>query len=117
MRMGVTDISLNAYNTNIAKAPAWMLHGTIVNGRKGPALFWEKEWRNINSANYDEKVLSYVQRFLQEMLRKDISSCKTMPLLTGLIRPKSTSSADRFPLSSSPLTRQILILLSTSGIG
>ena len=39
-----------------------------------------------------------------------------MPLLTGLIRPKSTSSADRFPLSSSPLTRQILILLSTSGM-
>ena len=49
-----------------SKLPAWMFHGMIVNGRKGPALFWEKGWGNMNSTNYDEKVLSYIQRFLQE---------------------------------------------------
>ena len=54
------------------KAPAWMLHGTIVNGRKGPALFWEKEWGNMNSANYDEKVLSSIQTL--QFSRRPVSS-------------------------------------------
>lgn len=26
-----------------SKAPAWMFHGCIVDGKKGPSLFWEKE--------------------------------------------------------------------------
>jgi hypothetical protein len=26
-----------------SKAPAWMFHGTIVDGKKGPTVFWEKE--------------------------------------------------------------------------
>jgi hypothetical protein len=33
-----------------SKKPAWMFHGTIVGGRKGPGLFWEREWSTINSA-------------------------------------------------------------------
>ena len=48
------------------KVPAWMFRGTIVNGKKGPALFWEKGWGIINSSNYNERVLSYIQSFLQE---------------------------------------------------
>ena len=36
-----------------SKGPAWMFHGTIVGGRKGPAQFWEKEWGTMNSAKYD----------------------------------------------------------------
>ncbi len=32
------------------KAPAWMFHGAIVGGKKGPGIFWEKEWANMNSA-------------------------------------------------------------------
>ena len=47
----------------------------------------------------------------KSMLRKGISSCKTMPVLIGPIKQKSTSSAERFPLSSSPLTRQIFNLI------
>lgn len=26
-----------------SKAPTWIFHGMIVNGHKGPAIFWEKE--------------------------------------------------------------------------
>jgi hypothetical protein len=26
-----------------SKGPAWMFHGCIVGGKKGPAVFWEKE--------------------------------------------------------------------------
>jgi len=86
-------------------------------GGKGPALFWEKEWGNINSTNYDEKVLSYIQRFLQEhaeegyiFMQDNARSHRSYQTKINLLRRE-------IPLSSSPLTRQILILLSTSGIG
>ena len=49
-----------------SKAPAWMFHGCIVNGTKGPALFWEKEWGSINSVKYNEHVLSRVADFIAE---------------------------------------------------
>jgi len=47
-----------------SKRPAWMFHGTIVQGRKGPAVFWEKEWGSVNSERYDEYILSNIQAFL-----------------------------------------------------
>jgi DDE superfamily endonuclease len=49
-----------------SKAPAWMFHRTIVDGKKGPGIFWEKEWGTMNSANYDEVVLAEIERFFQE---------------------------------------------------
>jgi hypothetical protein len=49
-----------------SKAPAWMFHGTIVDGKKGPAVFWEKEWGTVNSEQYDRYILSNIQAFLQE---------------------------------------------------
>jgi hypothetical protein len=49
-----------------SKAPAWMFHGSIVGGRKGPGIFWEKEWGNINSASYDLHILSRIQIFMEE---------------------------------------------------
>ena len=47
-----------------SKAPAWMFHGTIIDGKKGPAVFWEKEWGSVNSERYDEYILSNIQAFL-----------------------------------------------------
>lgn len=35
------------------KCPALMFHGTIYQGRKGPAVFWEKAWGSIDSAKYN----------------------------------------------------------------
>jgi hypothetical protein len=42
-----------------------MFHGTIVGGRKGLALFWEKEWKNMCSMTYDEHILSRIQAFME----------------------------------------------------
>ena len=49
-----------------SKKPAWMFHGTIVNGKKGPGIFWEKELGNINSTTYDEYILSRIEQFFRE---------------------------------------------------
>ena len=48
------------------KLPSWMFYGIIVNGRKGPAVFWEKEWGSINSTRYDAIILANIQAFLEE---------------------------------------------------
>ena len=41
-----------------------MFHGTIVDGEKGPAVFWEKEWGSIDSFKYDAVILNNVESFL-----------------------------------------------------
>jgi hypothetical protein len=38
-----------------------MFWGYIVNGKKGPSLFWEKEWGSINFARYDKRILSLIE--------------------------------------------------------
>jgi hypothetical protein len=48
------------------KAPAWMFHGTIIDGKKGPAVFWEKEWGIVNSERYDTYILSGIQAFIRQ---------------------------------------------------
>jgi hypothetical protein len=47
-----------------SKLPAWMFHGTIVMGGKGPATFWEKEWGSMDSYKYDAIILNNVESFL-----------------------------------------------------
>ena len=47
-----------------SKAPAWMFHGTIVFGGKGPATFWEKEWGSMDSYKYDAIILTNIEAFL-----------------------------------------------------
>lgn len=47
-----------------------MFHGTIVNGRKGPAVFWESRWGMINSTSYNERILSGIQAFFQEYVEE-----------------------------------------------
>ena len=49
-----------------SKLPSWMFWGSIVDGKKGPALFWEKEWGSINSARYDRKILSMIEQFFRD---------------------------------------------------
>jgi hypothetical protein len=48
------------------KAPAWMFHGCIADGKKGPSLFWEKEWGNMNSSTYHICVLRPLVEFMHE---------------------------------------------------
>ena len=49
-----------------SKLPAWMFWGSIVEGKKGPSLFWEKEWGSINSTRYDERILSMMEQFFRD---------------------------------------------------
>lgn len=49
-----------------SKAPAWMFHGCIVNGKKGPAIVWEKEWGSIDSTKYNDRVLVHIAEFVRE---------------------------------------------------
>jgi len=46
-----------------SKLPAWMFWGTIVQGTKGPFIFFEKEWGNVNSEVYNTHVLSLVEEY------------------------------------------------------
>ncbi len=39
----------DALQYKYTKLSAWMFHGTIVAGQKGPAEFWEKEWGSMDS--------------------------------------------------------------------
>jgi transposase len=47
-----------------SKLPAWMFHGSIVAGKKGPAVFWEKAWGSMDSAKYDAVILNNIEAFL-----------------------------------------------------
>jgi hypothetical protein len=44
-----------------SKQLAWMFHGVICGGKKGPATFWEKEWGSMDSKKYNEIILSQIQ--------------------------------------------------------
>jgi hypothetical protein len=48
-----------------SKRPAWMFHGTICNGKKGPAVFWEKEWGSMDSKKYNEVILARIQEWFE----------------------------------------------------
>ena len=41
-----------------SKLPSWMFHGTIINGHKGPARFWEKWEGTMDSTKYDRFILT-----------------------------------------------------------
>jgi hypothetical protein len=43
------------------KQPAWMFHRSIINGKKGPAIFWEKKWGSMDSFGYDYYILSRIE--------------------------------------------------------
>jgi hypothetical protein len=42
-----------------------MFHSSIVEGKKGPGIFWEKEWGNINSTSYNIHILSKIQTYME----------------------------------------------------
>ena len=45
-----------------------MFHGSIVGGRKGPGIFWEKERGTITSKSYNIHILLEIQAFIQTNL-------------------------------------------------
>jgi hypothetical protein len=63
---GSDRYQLRNVQNKYSRQPTWMFHGTIVNGGKGPALFWEKEWGNMKSSTYDSYILASIQTFIEE---------------------------------------------------
>ena len=74
---GSDRYDINNVQHKYSKLPAWMFHGmiiwsnvwfmfwshigTIFRGRKGPAVFWEKEWGSVDSVKYCEHILSNIK--------------------------------------------------------
>jgi hypothetical protein len=40
-----------------------MFHDIIIEGKKGPGIFWEKYWNNIDVPKYNEHILSLMENF------------------------------------------------------
>ena len=61
------------------KLPGWMFHGVVFKGRKGPAVFWEKDWGTMNSAKYNNHILPDIQQLIREypelIFRRDNAPC------------------------------------------
>lgn len=49
-----------------SRLPAWMFWGTMIGGRKGPYVFFEKEWGSINSEVYNTYILSLIEDYLRQ---------------------------------------------------
>lgn len=64
----------------VSRKPGWMFWASFANGKKGPCLFWEKEWGSINASSYQVSsiyVLSTKLTFLSDRI---------IPLIDGWIR-------------------------------
>lgn len=44
----------------VSHAPGWMFWGSFYGDQKGPCLFWEKEWKTINSVRYTERIVPLI---------------------------------------------------------
>ncbi|KAF4627794.1 hypothetical protein G7Y89_g10359 [Cudoniella acicularis] len=96
IRNGRADESDRLENSQhkYGKQPAWMFYDTIIDGRKGPARFWEKWEGTIDSTKYDAFILSCIQTFFEE--HDDghyIFILDSGPLLGARYNPSSISFA------------------------
>jgi hypothetical protein len=48
----------------IRRKRGWMFWGCFSGLRKGPCLFWEKEWKSINKESYCNRIVSLVHGWL-----------------------------------------------------
>jgi hypothetical protein len=76
-----------------------MFWGCIVDGKKGPSLFWEKEWGLINSIRYDERILSLMEQFFRDY-----------PLSRYRFWQDNASSYRSYETKTNLLTRHILTI-------
>jgi transposase len=49
----------------IKKKRGWMFWGCFSGDKKGPCLFWEKEWKSINKERYCERIVPLIDSWLQ----------------------------------------------------
>lgn len=53
-----------------SKRPAQMFYRVIVEGKKGPTVFWEKEQGTINSEKHDTIILDRAQVYIETHIEK-----------------------------------------------
>jgi DDE superfamily endonuclease len=76
------------------KRPAWMFSGVILDGKKGPCLFWEDYMMNINSQNY----CTYFMPLIEDLF-------SSHPLRQNLIFQQDNASSHRSKYTTEWLRR------------
>jgi DDE superfamily endonuclease/Transposase len=55
----------------IQRPAGWMFWGSFAGSKKGPAVFWEKEWGPITSASYREHVVPLIREWIENRRREN----------------------------------------------
>ena len=55
------------FQRKFSKLPAWMFWGSLAYRKKGPYVFIEKEWGNVNSELYNREILSRIEAFQRDI--------------------------------------------------
>jgi transposase len=48
----------------------WMFWGSFHGSKKGPGIIWEKEWRNITSQSYRDRVVPLIYDYIEQQARE-----------------------------------------------
>jgi hypothetical protein len=62
--MEVIDICQKTFNASTQNCLPGCFWGALIKGRKGPYIFFEKEWGNVNSEIYNTHALSLIEEYL-----------------------------------------------------
>ena len=90
-----------------SKRHDWMFWGTLVRGTKGPCVFVEKEWGNVNAEVYNTHVLSLVEEYCTQNPGCMFMQDKLRPPPVGH-PPQSATSLNSPPDTTYPLLAQII---------
>ena len=64
-RMAGEELDPTCLIEKIQRKKGWMFWGSINGAVRGPSLFWEKEWGNINKDSYQEKIVPLVDGWIR----------------------------------------------------
>jgi transposase len=56
---------------HVQRPQGWMFWGSFAGKKKGPAVFWEKEWGHINSLSYRERVVPLIRQWIEQRRREN----------------------------------------------
>lgn len=89
MNQNCQEFNVDCVDEKMKKRVGWMFWGSFTGSEKGPCLFWEKEWKSIDSQKYCEKIV---------------------PLIDGMVslRPWISVMQDNAPAHASEVTREEL---------
>jgi transposase len=54
----------------VQRKKGWMFWGSFSGGKKGPCLFWEKEWGSINAESYQEHIVPLIDGWIRLELQE-----------------------------------------------